>query len=464
MAETTTINQFGKGIALNCGFDLGAKSLMDSRCLVKDETELNAIPDIRRANGLLVWVQDTQKLMAWDEPNSKFVEVGVGGSVDITEIETKIEANTTKIESNTTQIETNTADITNIKNELTELSEKECVFDDTEDHIVSSAHGGLPTGTNVRGWKLSKLLDYILFPVKKPALKLSLEMYSTSDTENVVANSGTAAKHLYPIDYYNAKFTIAETAGDVAITYPATLSAFDSEISVEKNGTAEITNDANSSVYFGRYGAPASQGIQLKYGLATATTEEVTDTTSKEYSLSQIAIASNKIEVEIAPYTYVGTTSNFTPYKTDDTYKTWYTDNLLTPTGLQYAYQFLEQHANTAKLFDSTPVSRLMSEKTAKGVFNVAAFEEKRIFILSCRRIKTILNPSGFDVTKSFSGASKIVSSDYFSRTSAMTKCGFDPKIYFYWSEVNTQKADYPLTIEFETTYYWDYYQTSAFA
>lgn len=190
----------------------------------------------------------------------------------------------------------------------------------------------------------------------------------------------------------------------------------------------------------------------------------MTDTTTKEYSLSQIEIASNKIEVEIAPYTYVGTTSNFTPYKTGDTYKTWYTDNLLTPTGLQYAYQFLEQHANTAKLFDSTPVSRLMSEKTAKGVFNVAAFEEKRILILSCRRIKTILNPSGFDVTKSFSGISKIVSSDYFSQTSAMTKCGFDPKIYFYWSEVNTQNADYPLTIEFETNYYWNYFQTSVFA
>ena len=63
MAE---INQFGKGIALNCGFDLGAQQLLDSRSIVADRTELEAIPNIRRANGLLVWIQDKKKLVAWD--------------------------------------------------------------------------------------------------------------------------------------------------------------------------------------------------------------------------------------------------------------------------------------------------------------------------------------------------------------------------------------------------------------
>lgn len=79
MAETTTINQFGSGVSMSCGFDLGAKTLMDSRCLVKDETELNAIPDIQRANGLLVWVQDETALYAWDAVSSSWIRNGAKG-------------------------------------------------------------------------------------------------------------------------------------------------------------------------------------------------------------------------------------------------------------------------------------------------------------------------------------------------------------------------------------------------
>jgi len=78
MAETT-INQFGLGVSMSCGFDLGAKTLMDSRCLVKDETELNAIPDIQRANGLLVWVQDETALYAWDAVSSSWIRNGAKG-------------------------------------------------------------------------------------------------------------------------------------------------------------------------------------------------------------------------------------------------------------------------------------------------------------------------------------------------------------------------------------------------
>lgn len=78
MAETT-INQFGSGVSMSCGFDLGAKTLMDSRCLVKDETELNAIPDIQRANGLLVWVQDETALYAWDAVSSSWIRNGAKG-------------------------------------------------------------------------------------------------------------------------------------------------------------------------------------------------------------------------------------------------------------------------------------------------------------------------------------------------------------------------------------------------
>ena len=86
---TETINQFGKNIALNCGFDLGAKSLLDSRSIVKNAAELDAIPDIRRANGLLVWIQDEKKLVAWDEPGQAWVEVS-GDKFDSTEIEERL--------------------------------------------------------------------------------------------------------------------------------------------------------------------------------------------------------------------------------------------------------------------------------------------------------------------------------------------------------------------------------------
>ena len=128
---TETINQFGKNIALNCGFDLGAKSLLDSRSIEKDTAELNAIPGIRRANGLLVWVQDEKKLVAWDEPGQAWVEVS-GDKSDSTEIENRI-----------TEIENNMGNRT--------VDDK---FYNDKEHVLKTAHGGLKAGVDVKGMKI----------------------------------------------------------------------------------------------------------------------------------------------------------------------------------------------------------------------------------------------------------------------------------------------------------------------
>ena len=159
---TETINQFGKNIALNCGFDLGAKSLLDSRSIVIDAAELDAIPDIRRANGLLVWIQDEKKLVAWDEPGQAWVEVS-GDKFDSTEIEERLQ---------------------NLDHELDNLDESfrsykdyiddnwnERFYDDKE-YKLATAHGGLKAGVDVKGMKIIDILKKILFPFQAPKISL----------------------------------------------------------------------------------------------------------------------------------------------------------------------------------------------------------------------------------------------------------------------------------------------------
>ncbi len=75
MAEEHDNSQFGKGIALNCGFDLGAQHLLDSRCAVADWDELYSIPTIRRADGLVVWVRSEKRIVVWDAEGGQWVEI-----------------------------------------------------------------------------------------------------------------------------------------------------------------------------------------------------------------------------------------------------------------------------------------------------------------------------------------------------------------------------------------------------
>lgn len=73
MSILEALNKFGKGIALSCGFDVGAKALLDSREIVANLAELDSIPDIRRADGLKVWVKSEKTLMVWDDTDKIWV-------------------------------------------------------------------------------------------------------------------------------------------------------------------------------------------------------------------------------------------------------------------------------------------------------------------------------------------------------------------------------------------------------
>lgn len=66
-------SNYGKGIPLSCGFDIGAKALADDRCLVADRAELESMPDILRADGLIVYVKDERRPYVWDEGTREWV-------------------------------------------------------------------------------------------------------------------------------------------------------------------------------------------------------------------------------------------------------------------------------------------------------------------------------------------------------------------------------------------------------
>lgn len=107
MAET----QYGKGIALNCGFDLGAKTLLDSRSIVADAAALESFPAYQRAAGLLVWVEDEKKLVAWS--GTEWVDVCGGEdaeskisalSADVADAQKSVTAMEDTVKSHTTSI------------------------------------------------------------------------------------------------------------------------------------------------------------------------------------------------------------------------------------------------------------------------------------------------------------------------------------------------------------------------
>lgn len=81
MAETTS--QFGKGTALNCGFDLGARSLLDSREIAGSGEELDSMPDIRKADGLKVRRKDTKELVVWDAETRSWRPVANTGDAQV---------------------------------------------------------------------------------------------------------------------------------------------------------------------------------------------------------------------------------------------------------------------------------------------------------------------------------------------------------------------------------------------
>lgn len=385
MAETstTTINQFGKGIALNCGFDLGAKALMDSRCLVKDETELNAIPDIRRANGLLVWVQDTQKLMAWDEPNSKFVEVSSSFDSSALEAEIKKKASVEKV----AQL---SMDISVLKQNIKNIDVNDTFYSD-KDYILTSAHGGLKSGVNVKGMKIVDILKKVLFPATLPTLKVS-----ACDTyEGILGVS----------DGYSVNVTSA--GGSLGID--------ESSIKIYYNGTALSDNDAEVEMW------NSATGTTI---YATATTE-----TSDDEDLAEVSaktITSNKLVYKA--------TRPLRVFTMDE-------DGIMTMTN-----DLAVMYPNG---IDGSDCYYAKSRKV-----NIAAFSNKRICIISPYKITAVYNPSGFDITKSFTLVEYIQATD----KSKLIESWWSDSVkeayllynyYFYYTDVNTQASAYPITINY---------------
>lgn len=415
MAE---INQFGKGIALNCGFDLGAQQLLDSRSIVADRTELEAIPNIRRANGLLVWIQDEKKLVAWDEPNSAWVEVSGGfnseeykmlvatvgkqGSdlvmlkdtelYNTQEANARIDALTSKVES----LENATGDDT---------------FYSDKSYSLTSAHGGLASGTDVAGWKIKDILKNILFPLNVPKLNI----FGTSD--------------IYKLgDYSNVPtIELGINYGDFDVNTPVSL--------LRNNSQITTLNDAQktSSIY---------EVVEEEKCVFKATTTP--------------NISSDETDPAILAWVGKTITSNIlTTYAVRPLFFAWSTvESPEFPKVIEDIYAPVS--ANASYTWSTDPVELLTRSKTVTLSFP-AQTTAARMVIVSPYKISKILNPSSFDITSSFtltqgtvSYRDEDVNDERFMNWSPNGIVPFyETPTYFYVSNQTSQEKAYPLTVTF---------------
>ena len=394
---TETINQFGKNIALNCGFDLGAKSLLDSRSIVKDAAELDAIPDIRRANGLLVWIQDEKKLVAWDEPGQAWVEVS-GDKFDSTEIEERLQ---------------------NLDSELINLDESfrsykdyiddnwnERFYDDKE-YKLATAHGGLKAGMDVKGMKIIDILKKILFPFQAPKISLG-----RTDLNGEIFKLGCG--EAWP-------FSIKVEEGDVALQ--------PDKFALKVNGKDHYTGTV----------ASINGNDDIDVAMSSITTFVATGVCAAESDNEDAA-------------DYLGKTissNTITCYGVRPLYFAWSTDM---PTWKRAIMDYYNGTDNG--VFAEPPACVLTRDKSATLKFSGYG-KDSRMVIISPYKIKTIKNPSGFDITSSFS-----VEQDFLSRGGGDAMPTTWPQevidaysmteVYCYTSNVTNQSKAYPLTVTFE--------------
>ena len=384
MAE---INQFGKGIALNCGFDLGAQQLLDSRSIVADRTELEAIPNIRRANGLLVWIQDEKKLVAWDEPNSAWVEVS-GDTSNIEQIASDLEALELRVNANGDTIY-------DLKTQISEIEVDDTFYTD-KSYALTSAHGGLASGTDVSGWKIKDILKNILFPLKVPTLKISgtSTLYKLSDTSKIPS------------------ITLTIGSGDFRLNSPASLLYDGSEITTLASGESysslSVVVNKNQCT-FKATTTPNISDDETDPAILAWKDKTITSNTLTTYAVRPLFYAWSTVEEPEFPKVYADI---FAPNSEDANY-TWSTD----PTEL------LTQ-----------------SEKTVTLNF-AAQTTAAHMVIVSPYKITQILNPSSFDITSSFTETQSIVSD-----TSVHVNYG-DDFTYLYVSNITSQEKAYPLTV-----------------
>ena len=399
MAE---INQFGKGIALNCGFDLGAQQLLDSRSIVADRTELEAIPNIRRANGLLVWIQDEKKLVAWDEPNSAWVEVS-GDTSNIEQIASDLEALELRVNANGDTIY-------DLKTQISEIEVDDTFYSD-KSYALTSAHGGLASGTDVAGWKIKDILKNILFPLNVPKLNI----FGTSD--------------IYKLGDYSELPTIelGINYGDFDVNTPVSLLGNNSQITT--------LNDAQKTLSI--YKVVEEEKCVFK---ATTTPN----------------ISSDETDPAILAWVGKTITSNIlTTYAVRPLFFAWSTvESPEFPKVIEDIYAPVS--ANASYTWSTDPVELLTRSKTVTLSFP-AQTTAARMVIVSPYKISKILNPSSFDITSSFtltqgtvSYRAEDVNDERFMDWSPNGIVPFYEKpTYFYVSNQTSQEKAYPLTVTF---------------
>ena len=383
---TETINQFGKNIALNCGFDLGAKSLLDSRSIVKDAAELDAIPDIRRANGLLVWIQDEKKLVAWDEPGQAWVEVS-GDKFDSTEIEERLQ----NLDSELINLDESIRSFKDhINDQVSNWNER---FYDDKEYKLATAHGGLKAGVDVKGMKIIDILKMILFPVILPTLKVS----ACDSYEGILGTS----------DGYTVEVT--STGGSLPID--------EQSIKIYYNGTVIPDNSAEVEMW--------DDQVTTIYATASTVQNETGDEDLD--AISAVTVTSNKLTYKASRPLRVFTMEG------DEI--TSMTNDL----GVMYPNGINGGDCYFAK-----------SRKV-----NIPAFSNKRICIISPQKISAVYNPSGFDITSSFTLVEYASATD---RSDGIINSWWSDSVrdaylmgvyYFYYTDVNTQAKAYPITIQY---------------
>ena len=399
MAE---INQFGKGIALNCGFDLGAQQLLDSRSIVADRTELEAMPDIRRANGLAVWIQDEKKLVVWDEPNSAWVEVS-GDTSNIEQIASDLEALELRVNANGDTIY-------DLKTQISEIEVDDTFYSD-KSYALTSAHGGLASGTDVAGWKIKDILKNILFPLNVPKLNI----FGTSD--------------IYKLGDYSELPTIelGINYGDFDVNTPVSLLGNNSQITT--------LNDAQKTLSI--YNVVEEEKCVFK---ATTTPN----------------ISSDETDPAILAWVGKTITSNIlTTYAVRPLFFAWSTvESPEFPKVIEDIYAPVS--ANASYTWSTDPVELLTRSKTVTLSFP-AQTTAARMVIVSPYKISKILNPSSFDITSSFtltqgtvSYRAEDVNDERFMDWSPNGIVPFyEEPTYFYVSNQTSQEKAYPLTVTF---------------
>ncbi len=264
-----TINQFGKGIALNCGFDLGAKTLLDSRCVVKDEEELETIPDIQRANGLLVWVQDDKKLMAWDEPNGQWQQVIDSDVWDVIN----------------EMIDEHYSEFHHFENEKKQYHCGAAVYHDTNvRNETPYTIGGLKAGTDISSMSLRDIVMSVVMPFTPPTFILYLTTLQTTRLSCSYMNVSVPYLLQSISSGGNNEIFVAYSEGDINVSGDVTLMIDDDEV-----GTIPmdyIKNDQSSGLSF-KYTFPSDFRLNKKHKIGVkAVCEEVTDTTKPYYGWS----------------------------------------------------------------------------------------------------------------------------------------------------------------------------------